>query len=183
MAPASESRIPPHQIFDALGNSIELDDGKFPKLEIDFEPNAKDLGELRYAFYVHNGLDAINIRPIETSWLNNIWKNVPIRLQLNYASICAGLSDEVCDDYKSTVRRAMIKSVLIEPEKIKHADLESGPRSDEMLRKVPKPWRADVLKAKKKLVKHLHAINPVLAYLNMVWRAVFRWVHHWNLIL
>lgn len=157
-----------------MGDSFETDDGRMPKLDINFEPNERDLGELRYSFYIHNGLDAINIRPIESSWLDNIWTNVPERLQQSYPTLSANLSDEVCDEYRVAVKKAMIDFVLHEPDKFTKAQLESGPRGDDVLRKVPKPWRPDVLKAKKRLLKHLHVVNPVLAYVNMIWKAVFR---------
>ncbi len=173
MVPVVPRNITADEIFHTMGDSFETDDGKMPKLDINFEPTEKDLGELRYSFYIHNGLDAINIRPIDTSWLNNIWINVPQRLRQSYPELSADLSDEVCDGYRMAVKKAMVDFVLHEPDKYSKAQLDSGPRGDDVLRKVPKPWRPDVLKAKRRLLKHLHAANPVLAYLNMVWRAVF----------
>lgn len=75
------------------------------------------------------------------------------------------------------VKRSMVDFVLREETSSSGeiADDESGPRSDDTLKIVPKPWRASVFAAKRKLLRNLHSYNPVPAYINFVWRGVFRW--------
>ncbi|XP_035714972.1 dynein heavy chain 7, axonemal-like [Folsomia candida] len=162
------------QIFHEMGDTFETDNGKPPKLDLNFEPSNEDLGELLYRFYIHRGLDAINIGPIGESWLQNIWSHIPERLRLAYEDLSNDLLYEVTSAYRFTVKRAMVDFVLHEPDRHTVADFESGAKSDDMLKRVPKPWRASVLSAKRKLLRNLHSYNPVLAYINFVWKAIFR---------
>ena len=164
----------PTSYYEGIGESYEDDDGRPLRMELSFEPTPEELGDLRYNFYVHNGLDAVNIAPMEQKWLDNVWKLVPTELKTRYYSIAAELSDEVCDDYRGAVKKAVVDFVLHEPDKITPPKMDSGAQKDPMLRIVPKPWNESFLNASARLAKHLHAFNPVLGYINSVWVAVFR---------
>lgn len=151
----------------------EEDDSDAPDLDI-WEPTLEDLEELRYKFYQQNGLDDENIRPISEVWLRNIWKLVPTKYQTENPELVQDLEDEITEDYRNVVKAAMVDFLVHEPDRRSAAQLDSGPLKDEMLRRVPKPWRGSVILAKKKLLRNLHAYHPVLAYINFMWRAVFR---------
>jgi hypothetical protein len=173
MNPPQQENKALEDLFRTMGDSFETDDGKIPKLDLNFDPTPDDLGELRYSFYIHHGLDAINIGDIMDEWLENIWKNVPEKLRLAYDELFAELNAEVRDGYRIAVKRAMVEFVLHEPDRHTVAQLDSGARGDDMLKRVPKPWRSSIIAAKKKLLRNLHAYNPVLSYIHLVWRSVF----------
>jgi len=174
MNPPEKSNPALDLLYKKMGDDFETDDGKNYRLDLDFDPTPEDLGELRYSFYINRGLDAINIGELMESWLENIWKLVPEKLKLMYAEIFEVLNAEVKDGYRLHVKRAMVEFVLHEPDKHTMAQLDSGARGDDMLKKVPKPWRASLIAAKKRLLRNLHSYNPVLSYIHLVWKSVFK---------
>jgi dynein heavy chain len=141
--------------------------------ELGYLPNQEELGELRYHFYTHNGLDAVNIAALEQPWLDKMWDLIPRYLKVDYYAIAVELCDEVCDEYRVAVKRAMVDFVLHEPDKKALPQLDSGAKNDETLQIVPKPWHESFLRSKRKLLRNLHAYNPVLGYVNSVWIGVF----------
>jgi dynein heavy chain len=182
MTPAKKEDNQIEEILRQTGDTFDTDNGKPLKLNANFEPTPEDLGELRYRFYIQHGLDAVNIGPIGETWLENIWKNVSAKLQFMYSGIAKELEKEVTDDYRIAVKRSMVDFVLHEPDKHTVAELDSGPRSDDILKRVPKPWRGSFILAKKKLLRNLHSYNPVLGYINFIWKAVF-WYEIFNKII
>jgi len=159
------------EIFQKMGNV--LPSGASRNLDINFHPTLEDLGDLRYQFYIHNGIDAINIGALEQQWLDNIWNRVPFRLKAAYFNLSAHLSDQICDEYRVAVKKAVVEFVLHEPDKYRRVEMDSGPRNDPILMHVPKLWHHSVVIAKKKLARNLHAYNPVMGYIHLVWKAVF----------
>jgi len=177
MNPPKEVKQENEDLYKSMGDSFETDRSKFNKnmitAELGYVPTEEDLGELRYRFYTHNGLDAVNIAALEQPWLDNMWELISYKLKTEYYPVAAELCDEVCDEYRVAVKRAMVDFVLHEPDKRTRPQLDSGVRNDETLRLVPKPWHESFLKAKRILLRNLHAYNSVLGYVNSVWIAVF----------
>lgn len=141
--------------------------------ELGYHLTRKDLTDLQYHFYVHNGLDALNIAPMEQSWLDHVWSLIPKRLKVDNYQTALELSDEVCDEYRVAVKKAMVNFVLQDPDQIHPPNLDSGIRNDPELGLVPRPWHSRFLRNRQRLLKNLHSYNGVLAYINGIWVSVF----------
>ena len=180
MHPPRDGEMEAARLYDSIGESyadmdIKFDEGGIAQ-ELGYLPTAEELGELRYHFYTHNGLDAVNIASLEQPWMDNMWELIARHLKVDYYAKALELCDEVCDEYRIAVKRAMVDFVLHEPDVRTIPQSDSGVRNDPDLRAVPKPWHESFLRAKRKLLRNLHAYNPVLGYINSVWIGVFGYV-------
>jgi len=180
MHPSPTHDLEAERLYNSIGSTFELDalQRTFPHkstidLELGYKPSKADLGDLRYKFYTHNGIDAVNIAPMDQGWLDNMWRLIPRTLKINFYTIAEGLCDEVCDEYRSGVKSAMIEFVLHEPDLKVEASCDSGPRHDPDLRVVPKIWNLPYQRAGRRLLRELHAFNQCLGYIHSVWTSVF----------
>jgi hypothetical protein len=134
----------------------------------------RKLGKLLDRFY--SSPDALNNIPqIEGKWVENMWKNVPEKLQTSYKSLKVELEEEVVADYNEAVKQSMIDYIYSQKNNggsdEDDDDMESA--DQDILKRVPKPWRSSTMRSKKAISRHLYSYNPVLAYINFIWKTVY----------
>ena len=56
-------------------------------------PNSEERTFIKYHYYIHQGIDIVNIAPLESSWIANILNRVPPKLRSKSRSIDALLSE------------------------------------------------------------------------------------------
>lgn len=55
-------------------------------------PNSEERGLIKYYYYIHQGIDIVDITPIESSWVANILSRIPPKLKLKTKLMEASLS-------------------------------------------------------------------------------------------
>ncbi|CAL8240697.1 unnamed protein product [Merluccius merluccius] len=133
---------------------------------------ASEKDNLRYYHYIHCGIDAERVAPMEASWLRNILGLVPVRLKSRVHSV-EQLSEEMREDYLFSVKKAIVDFVLRHPRERDEAEVKERPSHRE-LEVVPKPWNKSFVQAKKKMRDKLHAINPAMLQVLELWHTSFR---------
>ncbi|KAG7268093.1 LOW QUALITY PROTEIN: hypothetical protein CRUP_011869 [Coryphaenoides rupestris] len=142
--------------------------------------------ELRYYNYIHSGVGAEHVAPMEDSWLQNILGLVPSHLQ-SRAHTVQQLSEEIRNDYLITMKKA-IGTPRPQPQNTERrvdfvrqrdgdeAKVKECPSHRAELEVVPKPWNKSFVQAKKKMRDKLHAINPAMLQVLQLWHLSFRWL-------
>jgi hypothetical protein len=98
------------------------------------------------------------IAPIEKSTLNNITKNLPLKLRENYSNCVTQLLQEAAEEYEASLRVGTVNMLVRNPEEEK--------KEKEKIRKPFKDskasWYDDFIKNRKIITIHLHILHPAI---------------------
>ncbi|CAL8266095.1 unnamed protein product [Lota lota] len=134
---------------------------------------ASEKDNLRYYHYIHCGIDADHVAPMEASWLQNILGLVPTHLRSRLQTI-EQISEEMREDYLFSVKKAIVDFVLQHPREGDKAKVKECPSHCAELEVRPKPWSTSFVKARKKMGDQLHAINPAMLRVLELWHVSYR---------
>jgi len=140
------------------------------------DPKSIEKDILRYYYYIHNGIDTEHIAPLEAIRLTNVMALIPDTLRKMRKDSVLDLSEEVREDYLLSVKKAIVDFVLRDSrdaESDKSAEVKL-PEYKLELEIVPKPWHANFERARYDVSKNLHAINPCMCQLLLLWYTSFK---------
>uniref|UniRef100_A0A665VEB7 Dynein axonemal heavy chain 7 n=1 Tax=Echeneis naucrates TaxID=173247 RepID=A0A665VEB7_ECHNA len=117
--------------------------------------------ELRYNYYIENGIDLENVSPLEDSWLESILDLVPCHLKSLNTTLDL-LVNEIKEDYLHSVKTAILKYTFRDGRENSTDKAKELPSHRLELEVLPKPWNKDFVKTRKRLRHKLHSINPLM---------------------
>ncbi|NXF34121.1 DYH12 protein, partial [Nyctibius bracteatus] len=120
------------------------------------------------------------VAPIQQQWLTSILSSVPQSLMegKDRELLVEKLLGEIIKDYEKSMRRFMVRTVLIKPdvkglEKEEEAPLPSLPLGLDF----SKPWHNSFIQAKKKILSNLCILHPTMKILLDIGYAAFSTFH------
>ena len=138
------------------------------------DPSKKERNLLRYQYYIHNGIDAHHVAPMDQKWINKIYKRVPSHLRKNVRKI-RHLNHEIKEDYLYYVKKAIVDFVLADPKPIRsEKEKENALPHRAELDIVPKPWHFTFLKCRRIMKVHLHAYSSCMQQALTIWHKYYR---------
>ncbi|XP_026231920.1 dynein heavy chain 7, axonemal isoform X2 [Anabas testudineus] len=138
-----------------------------------YQITAKDDSEMRYNYYIQNGIDLENVSPLEDLWLENILTTVPYHLQ-SLSTTLELLVDEIKEDYLLSVKAAILKYTFRESRESDEDKVKDLPPHRLELEVLPKPWNKDFVHARKRMREKLHSINPTMLQLLYLWQISYK---------
>jgi dynein heavy chain len=137
-------------------------------------PSREEKEVLRYYYYIHNGIDTIHVPPLEKAWLNNIYSQIPKKLQ-TYSKLKKRLTEEVKEEFLLSVKKAAVDFVLQEPSESNSQIKQYDSVYRQELKEMSKTWRPTFERNLTKIQKNLHTVNPCLAKVLDLWYKSFRY--------
>ncbi|XP_063282951.1 dynein axonemal heavy chain 12 [Pelobates fuscus] len=115
--------------------------------------------------YMKNCVESSPVVPIQKHWLNSILSNVPASLQQgkDREDLVKELLEEVSQDFEKSMKRHLVKSVLVKPE-VKGLEAEDSrplPESPVGL-DFSRPWHQKYTQARNRIKANLHVTHPGL---------------------
>ncbi|XP_074055006.1 dynein axonemal heavy chain 12 isoform X7 [Macrotis lagotis] len=107
------------------------------------------------------------IVPIQREWLDNMLKLVPLSLKIGKERelLVQSLLNEVTNEFDKSMRRYMVRSVLVKPP-VSWLEDEGGPLPESPLGlDFSKPWHSSYIQARKQISENLHVLHPILRML------------------
>ncbi|XP_053545345.1 dynein axonemal heavy chain 12 [Bombina bombina] len=110
-------------------------------------------------------VESTPVVPIQKHWLNSILSLIHPALKQGKGNqeIIRELLDEVSKDFEKSMKKFLVRSILVKPEVKGLEEEESG-----TLIKLPQghdfssPWHQSFVRAKKEIARNLHTLHPVL---------------------
>uniref|UniRef100_A0A4W3H1L8 Dynein axonemal heavy chain 12 n=1 Tax=Callorhinchus milii TaxID=7868 RepID=A0A4W3H1L8_CALMI len=120
--------------------------------------------QLNY-LYMKQSVESSPVVPIQQEWLATILTLVPegLREGKKRETMVQDLFEEVVQDFDKSMKRFMVRNVLVKPD-VKGLEYEdSAPLPEEPLGlDFSKPWHESVVKAKEEIKRNLHIIHPAM---------------------
>ncbi|CAH2313072.1 Hypothetical predicted protein [Pelobates cultripes] len=115
--------------------------------------------------YMKNCVESSPVVPIQKHWLNSILSHVPASLQQgkDREDLVKELLEEVSHDFEKSMKRHLVKSVLVKPE-VKGLEAEDSrplPESPVGL-DFSRPWHQKYIQARNRIKANLHVTHPGL---------------------
>jgi dynein heavy chain len=137
-------------------------------------PTPKEKESLRYYYYIHHGIDTVHVAPLDHSWLNNIWAQIPQKVQ-TYNKLRKQLIEEVKEEFVLSVKKAIVDFVLQDPSESSNWIKQYDSVYRKELKEISKTWRPSFEKNLSKIQANLHRVNPCLAQVLDLWYKSFRY--------
>jgi dynein heavy chain len=137
-------------------------------------PPQEEKDVLRYYYYIHNGIDTVHVPPLEQAWLNNIYSQIPKKLQ-TYSTLKQHLTEEVKEEFLLSVKKAAVDFVLQELSERNNQIKQYDSVHRQELKELSKTWRSAFERNLAKIQKNLHTVNPCLAKVLDLWYKSFRY--------
>uniref|UniRef100_A0A5F8GIC4 Dynein axonemal heavy chain 12 n=1 Tax=Monodelphis domestica TaxID=13616 RepID=A0A5F8GIC4_MONDO len=129
-----------------------------------FKSEIKKEGLIDNYVYMKKCVESNPIVPIQKEWLENMLKLVPEALMKGRASeaLVEDLIEEVTSDFVKSMKRYMVRSVLVRPP-VSWLEDEGGPLpvSPEGL-DYSQPWHDSYIQARNQIAENLHILHPTL---------------------
>ncbi|KAM9851167.1 dynein axonemal heavy chain 7 [Aulostomus maculatus] len=137
------------------------------------ECTAKSDFEKKYKFYIENGINMEHLPPLQDSWLENIYRMVPMRLK-NQSATLELLQEEIKEDYLHSVKTAILKYAFSDSVEKDVDKVKALPPHRLELESVPKPWNDSFISARKRMRDKLHSFNPTMLQVLSLWHSSYK---------
>ncbi|XP_073448349.1 dynein axonemal heavy chain 12 [Aquarana catesbeiana] len=115
--------------------------------------------------YMKKCVESSPVVPIQKHWLSSMLSLVPQSLQKgkDREVLIQDLLEEVSQDFEKSMKRHLVKSILVKPE-VKGLESEDSDLLPEDLTGLDysKPWHQSFVQAKNEIQKNLHPLHPAL---------------------
>ncbi|XP_074551174.1 dynein axonemal heavy chain 7 [Halichoeres trimaculatus] len=138
-----------------------------------FDFTATEDREMRFNYFIQNGIDLDNVAPLEDSWLEKMMGMVPCRLRCLGAAM-EPLVEEVKKEYLLCVKTAILRYTFKDPTEKGESQMTDRPSHRLEVEAVPKPWNGTFVQARKRLTSNLHSFNTTMQNVLKVWHTNFR---------
>lgn len=126
---------------------------------------------LRYHYYIKYGLDTKHVSPINLEWIERIINLIPIHLKTNVDTLM-NMFREMEVNYMYTVKKSIVDFVLQDAaDRMLPGDYAKRKLQIEDVS--PSQLRLNFYDAGNKLLKRLHAVNPVMVQILSLWNDHF----------
>ncbi|GCC21888.1 hypothetical protein chiPu_0000270 [Chiloscyllium punctatum] len=119
---------------------------------------------LNYLF-MKRCVESSPVVPIQKEWLDSILTLVPVSLREGKVReiIVNELFEEVVEDFEKSMKRFLVKSVLVKPEVtgLEYEDSEPLPQEPTGM-DFSQPWHESFVKAREEIKKNLYILHPVM---------------------
>jgi dynein heavy chain len=139
-------------------------------------PTPEEKEVLRYYYYIHHGIDTVHVPPLEQAWLNNIFSQIPEKIQ-TYSTLKEQLIEEVKEEFLLSVKKAAVDFVLQDPSDSNSQTKQCDSAYRLELKEMSKTWRPTFERNLAKIQKNLHTVNPCLSQVLDFWYKSFRYAH------
>uniref|UniRef100_UPI0037E73D97 dynein axonemal heavy chain 7 n=1 Tax=Semicossyphus pulcher TaxID=241346 RepID=UPI0037E73D97 len=134
---------------------------------------AMEKHEMRYNYFIQNGIDLEDVAPLEDFWLENIKDRVPGPL-MRQSTTMELLVDEIKKDYLLSVKKAILRYTFRDSRENDEDEIKDLPPHRLEVAVVPKPWNEAFVHARKRMRFKLHAINPIMQKVLFLWHGSYK---------
>nr|XP_029135329.1 dynein heavy chain 7, axonemal [Labrus bergylta] len=133
----------------------------------------KENYEMRYKYFIQNGIDLQNVAPLEDSWMENIKALIPCHLTSLKTTI-EQQEDEIKEDYLLSVKTAIVGYTFRESREIEEDKMKDLPPHRLEMEVFPKPWNEPFVNARERMRLKLHTINPIMQQVVFIWHVSYK---------
>ncbi|XP_055503511.1 dynein axonemal heavy chain 12 [Leucoraja erinacea] len=155
------------RIYDEVMQEIEKKEPTPPEPQFPSTMNSKQKQRRLNYLFMKRCVESSPVVPIQQQWLDSILTRVPPSLREGKVRelIVRDLFEEVTKDFEKSMKRFLVRSVLVKPE-VKGLEYEdSEPLPQEPPRDgldFSNPWHESFVKAREEIKKNLYILHPVL---------------------
>ncbi|KAI9224435.1 dynein heavy chain and region D6 of dynein motor-domain-containing protein [Blastocladiella britannica] len=118
----------------------------------------------RYYFYINKGVDTTQVAEMDRRWLDHVLRLIAHKFKARFPDSVSALSDEMCEDYHLSVKKAIVDFVLRDPRDKPDAATDDADNeySFTNLRTSTPTWQADFHFARAWVDANIIGTNAVL---------------------
>ncbi|CAH1783206.1 unnamed protein product, partial [Owenia fusiformis] len=121
----------------------------------------------RYWQLVDKSIDTLQIAPLQSDWITGMYRFVKKSLRTEFKSATKDFLEEMEDDYRGAVKKAMVDYVLLDPEEQERLGVPLPPKPSHSAGRESFPWHDRIMKSRDFMTTELyitHSIMPALLY-------------------
>ncbi|XP_072136530.1 dynein axonemal heavy chain 12 isoform X2 [Mobula birostris] len=153
------------RIYDEVMQEIEKQEPSTPEPQLPSTMNSEQKQRRLNYLFMKQCVESSPVVPIQQQWLDSILTLVPLSLREGKMRevIIRELFEEVTKDFENSMKRFLVKSVLVKPEVkgLEYEDSEPLPQEPTGL-DFSNPWHESFVKARQEIKTNLYILHPVL---------------------
>ncbi|XP_069795725.1 dynein axonemal heavy chain 12 isoform X2 [Narcine bancroftii] len=153
------------KIYEEVMQEIQKQEPSTPEPQLPSTMNSKQKQRRLNYLFMKQCVENSPVVPIQQQWLDSILTLVPFSLREGKirAIMIHELIEEVTKDFEKSMKRFLVKTVLVKPEVkgLEYEDSEPLPQ-DPIGLDFSKPWHENFVKAREEIIKKLYILHPVL---------------------
>jgi dynein heavy chain len=154
--------LSPKEQFNQMSHQIHW------LMKVSGNPTESDVK--RYKFYLTQGVTDEDIEPMTKHQMNSFYKRLLPQLVSNFADTCKSLEEEILNDYNSSLKKAIVDYILMDPQEKRRLRIGALPlASPQRIIRAPVPWHDDFRKTFEAQEVQLFIGNDVMLQIQKLW--------------